>query len=32
MPYEGDLDRIIVSFNAQLHAVQGDQLFDFSAR
>jgi uncharacterized protein (TIGR02466 family) len=32
MPYEGDLDRIIVSFNAQLHAAQGDQLFDFSAR
>jgi uncharacterized protein (TIGR02466 family) len=32
LPYEGDLDRIIVSFNAQLHAVQGDQLFDFSAR
>jgi len=32
MPYEGDQDRIIVSFNAQLHAVQGDQLFDFSAR
>lgn len=32
MPYEGDQDRIIVSFNAQLHAAQGDQLFDFSAR
>jgi uncharacterized protein (TIGR02466 family) len=32
MPYEGEADRIIVSFNAQIHAVQGDQIFDFGAR
>ena len=32
MPYEGDLDRIIVSFNVQIHSAQGDQIFNFSAK
>ena len=30
MPYEGELDRIIVSFNAQFHAAGGDQIFDYA--
>lgn len=30
MPYEGEKDRIIVSFNAQIHGDQGDELFDYS--
>lgn len=31
MPYEGEKDRIIVSFNAQVHAAGGDQLFKYDA-
>lgn len=30
MPYVGDKDRIIVSFNAQVHGDQGDEVFDYS--
>jgi hypothetical protein len=30
LPYEGEQDRIIVSFNAQIHGDQGDQVFDYS--
>jgi uncharacterized protein (TIGR02466 family) len=30
MPYIGEKDRIIVSFNAQVHGDQGDDLFDYS--
>lgn len=32
MPYEGESDRIIVSFNVQVHASGGDQLFAYDAR
>jgi len=32
MPYEGEKDRIIVSFNAQIHSSQGDQIFDFDSK
>jgi hypothetical protein len=32
MPYEGEKDRIIVSFNVQIHSSQGDQIFGFDAR
>lgn len=31
MPYRGEKDRIIVSFNAQIHAAQSDQVFGYSA-
>lgn len=31
MPYDGASDRIIVSFNAQIHGSQGDKLFDYAA-
>lgn len=31
MPYEGEKDRIIVSFNAQIHAKGGDQVFNYAA-
>ncbi len=31
MPYEGEKDRIIVSFNAQIHASGGDQVFNYAA-
>lgn len=31
MPYEGERDRIIVSFNAQFHAAGGNQVFDYAA-
>jgi len=31
MPYRGEKDRIVVSFNAQIHAAQGDQVFSYSA-
>lgn len=31
MPYEGEKDRIIVSFNAQIHAAGGDQVFNYAA-
>lgn len=30
MPYKGTKDRIIVSFNAQVHGDQGDDMFDYS--
>ena len=30
MPYEGEQDRIIVSFNAQFHAAGGNQIFDYA--
>jgi len=30
MPYIGEKDRIIVSFNVQIHGDQGDALFDYS--
>ena len=30
MPYVGDKDRIIVSFNAQVHGDQGNQVFNYS--
>jgi len=29
MPYEGEKDRIIVSFNVQVHGDQGDAVFDY---
>jgi hypothetical protein len=33
MPYEGTLDRVIVSFNASVHAARGgDRLHDYAAR
>lgn len=31
MPYEGEQDRIIVSFNAQVHSPDGDQVFAYDA-
>lgn len=31
MPYGGESDRIIISFNAAIHATQGDQLHGYSA-
>jgi hypothetical protein len=31
MPYGGETDRIIISFNASIHASQGDQIHDYSA-
>ena len=31
MPYGGDLDRIIISFNASVHATQGDQMHSYAA-
>lgn len=31
MPYDGESERIIVSFNASLHASQGDQMHGYSA-
>jgi uncharacterized protein (TIGR02466 family) len=30
MPYVGERDRIVVSFNAQIHAPAGDQLFRYA--
>jgi hypothetical protein len=32
MPYDGELERVIVSFNASLHAADGDQLHEYSPR
>ena len=29
MPYDGEKDRIIISFNAQVHSKQGNQAFDY---
>jgi hypothetical protein len=31
MPYDGDQERVIISFNASIHATQGDQLHGYSA-
>ena len=31
LPYDGELERVIISFNASLHASQGDQLHGYSA-
>lgn len=31
MPYSGEKDRIVVSFNAQIHAAGGDQVFGYAA-
>jgi len=31
MPYGGDKERIIISFNASIHAAQGDQMHGYSA-
>ena len=31
MPYDGDKERIIISFNASVHGAQGDQLHAYSA-
>ncbi len=31
MPYDGDKERIIISFNASIHAAQGDQMHGYSA-
>ncbi|PKO82964.1 MAG: hypothetical protein CVU17_10790 [Betaproteobacteria bacterium HGW-Betaproteobacteria-11] len=31
MPYEGEQDRIVVSFNAQIHGADGDQLSPYAA-
>jgi hypothetical protein len=31
MPYSGDMDRIIISFNASIHATQGDQMHGYAA-
>ena len=31
MPYVGERDRIVVSFNAQIHAAGGDQLYRYAA-
>jgi hypothetical protein len=30
MPYVGEQDRMIISFNASIHAAQGDQIFGYS--
>jgi hypothetical protein len=30
MPYVGERDRIVVSFNAQIHAPGGDQLYRYA--
>jgi hypothetical protein len=32
MPYSGEQDRVIISFNASIHASQGDQLHGYGAR
>ena len=31
MPYDGDKERIIISFNASIHAAEGDQMHGYSA-
>jgi hypothetical protein len=31
MPYDGEKERIIISFNASIHGAQGDQMHDYSA-
>lgn len=32
MPYIGEKDRIIVSFNVQIHSAQGDQIYGFDSK
>lgn len=32
MPYQGNKDRIIVSFNVQVHSSQGDQIYNFDSK
>lgn len=32
LPYSGERDRVIISFNASIHASQGDQLHGYGAR
>ncbi|MCX7602300.1 MAG: 2OG-Fe(II) oxygenase family protein, partial [Meiothermus sp.] len=29
MPYDGERDRVIISFNAQVHGEQGNQAFEY---
>jgi hypothetical protein len=29
MPYDGERDRVIISFNAQVHGEQGDKAFEY---
>lgn len=31
MPYDGEKERVIISFNASVHGAQGDRLHDYSA-
>jgi hypothetical protein len=31
MPYDGEQERVIISFNASVHGAQGDQLHSYSA-
>jgi hypothetical protein len=31
LPYSGEKERVIISFNASIHAAQGDQLHDYAA-
>ncbi len=31
LPYDGELERVIISFNASIHSSQGDQLHSYSA-
>ena len=31
LPYDGEKERIIISFNASIHAAQGDQMHGYSA-
>jgi hypothetical protein len=31
LPYDGDKERVIISFNASIHATGGDQMHDYSA-
>ena len=31
LPYQGDLERVIISFNFSVHGSQGDQIHDYSA-
>lgn len=32
MPYIGEKDRIIISFNVQIHSAQGDQIYGFDSK
>jgi len=31
LPYDGEKERVIISFNASIHAAQGDQMHGYSA-